>query len=93
MMTDLKPGKPCRDPPEFRWAALLPGIVTVCLTPTAHAQLDSTSIRTLNNNLANDAVSAVEIFASGNTIATSTFTRHHWAWICSFRDGPSRSAS
>lgn len=64
--------RPCR-PPHFRWAVLLPSLTVFCLTMTVKAQLDPDSIRTLNNNLANDAVSAVEVFSAGNTIATGTF--------------------
>ena len=40
---------------------------------SAQAQFDPNQIQQLNNNLANDAVSAVEVFSAGNTIAGGAF--------------------
>ena len=62
----------CR--PRLCRVTLLQVTVAWCLATTAAAaQSIADSIRTLNNNLANDAVSAIEVFSAGNTIATSTF--------------------
>ncbi len=52
---------------------LLRATVALCLATTAAAQGIADNIRTVNNNLANDAVSAIEVFSAGNTIATGTF--------------------
>jgi len=40
---------------------------------TAQAQLDPALVQQVNNNLANDAVSAVEVFSAGNMVAAGTF--------------------
>jgi hypothetical protein len=41
---------------------------------TCAAQLNPAAVRRINNNLANDAVGAVEVFSAANTIGTGNFT-------------------
>ncbi len=72
-MTDFEYRKLRCCPSRSCKATLFQAAVALRLATTAAAQSMADSIRTLNNNLANDAVSANEVFSAGNTIATGTF--------------------
>jgi hypothetical protein len=62
-----------RRPPPRRATLGLALLATVCGWAGVNAQLNPAVTRKLNNDLANDAVSAVEVFSAANTIATGNF--------------------
>jgi hypothetical protein len=66
----VKPGLSTRV--RCRWS-VAKTLVMLGLAAPAHAQLPPSVAYQLNNDLANDAVSAIEVFSAANTVATGVF--------------------
>ncbi len=68
------PGVKPRRSNRFAWCAFAPIVGAIlCLVSSADAQLPPSVAYQINNDLANDAVSAIEIFSAANTVATGVF--------------------